>query len=213
MTPAGNSFPLINLNIMENLNDFTDEQLALAYSRGDNRAFDVLLARNEERLFAYIMFIVQDESKANDFFQETFVKVITKLQEGSYTNSGVFAAWLIRIAHNVIIDYYRDKKIRNVVDSDTCDDLSTLGGGNVLDSNIESRYVNEQVLTDVRRIMEKLPTTQKEVVYMHYYRGMTFKEIADITGVSINTALGRMRYAISNMRRMSRRYGIALQLD
>lgn len=198
---------------MENLKDYTDEELALSYSRGNNRAFDELLARNQDRLFSYILFVVHDEDRANDLFQETFVKVISKLQEHRYTDCGKFAAWIMRIAHNVIMDWYRDVKARNIVSSPDGKDITELCGNNVLDSNVENRYVNDQVLTDVRRMMEHLPPTQREVVYMRYYQDMSFKEIALTTGVSINTSLGRLRYALLNLRRMSKTHKIALQLD
>lgn len=198
---------------MKNTSEYTDEELALAYSQGNNRAFDELLARMQEKLFSYILFVVHNEDRANDLFQETFVKVIARLQEGRYTDSGRFSAWVMRIAHNVVIDWFRDEKMRNAVDTHTDYELTDNSVHDCLDSNIENRYVNEQVMIDVKRIMNCLPTLQREVVYMRYYRSMSFKEIAATTGVSVNTALGRMRYALMNMRRMFKTYGIALQLD
>lgn len=198
---------------MENPALYTDEELALAYAKGDNRAFDELLNRTQGKLFSYILFVVHNEDRANDLFQETFVKVITRLQEGRYTDSGRFSAWMMRIAHNAIMDWYRDERVRNIVDSDDDNDLESISNTNVLVSNIESRYVHEQVMTDVRRIMNLLPPTQREVVYMRYYQEMSFKEIAAATGVSINTSLGRMRYALLNMRRMCKEHGMTMQLD
>lgn len=198
---------------MKNTNEYTDEELALAYSRGNNRAFDELLARMQDKLFSYILFVVHNEDIANDLFQETFVKVIAKLQEGRYTDSGRFSAWVMRIAHNVVIDWFRDERIRNAVDTHADNNLTDVSVQGILDSNIENRYVNDQVMIDVKRIMNRLPPVQREVVYMRYYRSMSFKEIAATTGVSLNTALGRMRYALMNMRRISKTYGIALQLD
>ena len=198
---------------MEYLNQMTDEELALSNVGGNNKAFDELLARTQGKLFSYILFVVRDEDKANDLFQETFVKVITKLHQRKYVDSGKFGAWVMRIAHNVIMDWYRDEKARNLVEPTEENDLSNLKGNEVLDSNIENRYVNEQILKDVRKMMNLLPATQREVVFMRFYQGMSFKEIAETTGVSINTSLGRMRYAILNMRRMSREHHIVLQLD
>lgn len=200
-------------NTMNNHAAHTDEELALAYSRGDNRAFDELLARNQSRLFSYILFVVHNEDTANDLFQETFVKVITKLQNGHYTDSGRFSAWITRIAHNVIMDWYRDEHARGIVDAGTDGDLSRLCTTGVFSPSRESRYVKEQALADARRIMDSLPPTQREVVYMRYYQNLSFKEISKLTGTSINTALGRMRYALFNMRRMAKRNGVALQLD
>lgn len=198
---------------MINLSEYTDEELALSYIRGNNNAFDELLRRTQGKLFSYILFVVHSEDRANDLFQETFVKVITRLHEGRYVASGRFSAWLMRIAHNVIMDWYREEKGRNIIDTAENNDLSCLRVSSVLDSNIENRYVNEQVMTDVRRIMDSLPPAQREVVFMRYYQNLSFKEIAELTGVSINTALGRMRYALMNMRRMSKVNRIALQLD
>lgn len=198
---------------MSYLSDFTDEELALAYVQGDNRAFDELLQRTQGKLFSYILFVVHNEDRANDLFQETFVKVITRLQEGRYVDSGKFGAWIMRIAHNVIMDWYRDERARNVVDTDDGNNLSSLRGNDILDTNVENRYVNNQVMKDVKRIMDSLPPTQREVVFMRFYQNLSFKEIAETTGVSINTSLGRMRYALMNMRRMSKAHGIVLQLD
>ena len=197
---------------MKNLSDFTDEELALAYADGNNKAFDLLLSRNQTKLFSYILFVVRDREKTEDVFQETFVKVITKLQQKRYVTSGKFSAWLIRIAHNVIMDSYRDRRVEKVVETSDGNDLANLGGDNLLDMNIESRYVNDQVMEDVKKIMNLLPTPQREVVYMRYYQQLSFKEIAECTNVSINTALGRMRYAILNMRRMARSQELELEV-
>lgn len=197
---------------MKKLSEMTDEELALAYADGNNKAFDLLLSRNQTKLFSYILFVVRDREKAEDVFQETFVKVITKLQQKRYVTSGKFSAWLVRIAHNVIMDLYRDRKVEKIVETSDGNDLANLGGDNVLDINIESRYVNDQVMEDVKKIMNLLPTPQREVVYMRYYQQLSFKEIAECTNVSINTALGRMRYAILNMRRMARSQELELEL-
>ena len=198
---------------MKNLNDMTDEQLALSYIDGNNRAFDLLLSRNQSKLYSYILFVVHDRDVADDVFQETFVKVIMRLHEGRYMASGKFSAWLMRIAHNVIMDWYREQRADHIVEPTADNDLSNLSGNDLCEGNIENQYVNMQVMNDVRRIMDSLPAPQREVVYMRYYQQMSFKEISETTNVSINTALGRMRYAILNMRRMARDHHVTLQLD
>lgn len=197
---------------MKKLSEFTDEELALAYANGDNKAFDLLLSRNQTKLFSYILFVVRDREKAEDIFQETFVKVISRLQQQRYVTSGKFGAWLIRIAHNIIMDSYRERRIENVIETPEDNNLINISSDNLLELNIENQYVNDQVLEDVKKIMNLLPDTQREVVYMRYYQQLSFKEIAECTNVSINTALGRMRYAILNMRRMARTQELDLEL-
>ena len=191
----------------------TDGELALSYTNGSNRAFDILLERNQSRLFSYILFVVRDREQANDLFQETFVKIITKLQEGKYTTTGKFGAWIMRIAHNVIMDWYRSKRSDKTVEQSNDNDLSKFSPADLLDLNVENRYVNDQVMSDVKKIMNLLPATQREVVFMRFYQDLSFKEIAELTNVSINTALGRMRYAILNMRRIAKAHNVVLQLD
>lgn len=198
---------------MKKFEGVTDEQLALLYVGGDNKAFDELLARTQSKLFTYIMFVVRDHDKADDIFQETFVKVITKLQQGQYTDSGKFQFWVTRIAHNVMMDWYRAEKNEHIVEPTEDNDLTNLRGASVLDSYRETELVNEQVLMDVKKIMNALPAPQREVVYMRYFQQLSFKEIAELTGVSINTSLGRMRYALMNMRRMAKEYQIELALQ
>ena len=198
---------------MSNFDSMTDEELALLYAKGNNRAFDELLSRNQSKLFTYIMFVVRDHETANDIFQDTFVKVIMKLQEGKYTDSGKFSYWITRIAHNVIMDWYRQAKSERIVEPTEDNDLSNLKTMAVMDTCRENELINEQVLADVRRMMDALPAPQREVVYMRFYQQLSFKEIADITGVSINTSLGRMRYAILNLRRMAREHEIMLSIE
>ena len=197
---------------MKTLENMTDEGLAMLYIDGNNRAFDLLLSRNQSRLFSYILFVVRDRNTAEDIFQETFVKVITRLQDGKYTTSGKFSAWIMRIAHNVIMDWYRDQRAERVVEATQDNDLSNISGSELVVGSIESHYVNSQVMRDVRNLLDNLPPKQREVVFMRYYQQLSFKEIADTTSVSINTALGRMRYAILNLRRMAKTYGMTLQL-
>ena len=191
----------------------TNEELALSYINGDNKAFDLLLSRNQEQLFSYIFFIVKDRALADDLFQETFIKVITKLNEGKYCTNGRFGAWLITVAHNTIMDFYRSSKndkYLNNIDTNEFDNAVSIS---LMDSCIENHYVNQQVLKDVKRMVDMLPPLQREVVFMRFFQQLSFKEIAEITNVSINTALGRMRYAILNLRRMAKTNGITLQLD
>ena len=173
---------------MKDYASLTDEQLALLYVGGDFRAFDLLLERNQQKLYSYILFVVHDPEVANDIFQETFVKVITKLQDGKYTDSGKFNFWLSRIAHNVIMDTYRHQKNSHIVEPTEDNDLNKLRSNDLI-------------------------TAQREVVYMRYYQDLSFKEIAEITGVSINTSLGRMRYALINMRRMAKEHHIQLNME
>lgn len=189
----------------------TDEELAIMYVDGDNKAFDFLLSRNQEKLFTYILFVVRDREMANDMFQETFFKVVSRLQQGKYIANGKFSAWLMRIAHNVIMDWYRQQRAQNIVDAPKENDLSNVGS-TLLESSREGELVNNQVMEDVRRMMSHLPASQREVVFMRFYQQMSFKEIAEATGVSINTALGRMRYAILNLRRMTREHQLTLQM-
>lgn len=197
---------------MKNLNVMTDEELAMDYVNGNNRAFDELLFRHQSKLFSYILFVVRDREIADDLFQETFVKVITKLQEGKYSPSGKFSAWMMRIAHNVIMDLYRGLKVQKIVDTSDDNDLSNISTYDFYSMDIESQYVNAQVLKDVKKLMNFLPASQREVVYMRYYQQLSFKEIAEMTNVSINTSLGRMRYAILNLRRMVKENEITLQM-
>lgn len=188
---------------MKNLTEMTNEELAVCYVKGNNRAFDLLLDRTQDDIFSYILFVVHDENSANDIFQETFVKAIVCLQKGKYSPSGKFSAWLMRIAHNAIMDWFRHRKQNNIVDVNEENDFSNFSSGELLDVSREDVFVNDQVMSDVKKLMEFLPAPQREVVFMRYYQDLSFKEIAKMTGVSINTSLGRMRYALINMRRMA----------
>ncbi len=194
---------------MQNLNRQTDEKLVTAYADGNNEAFDVILRRYQDRIFTYIVNIVKNKDIADDIFQETFVKAITTIRQGRYTDSGKFSAWLMRIAHNLIIDYFRQEKSENTVSADQ-EEVNVLNRRDLSEENVEDILVTSQIHTDVRRIMESLPESQREVLEMRFYRNMSFKEIAEATGVSINTALGRMRYAVLNMRRIASEKNIVL---
>lgn len=197
---------------MENLKQMTDDMLVTLYLGGNNSAFDTLLSRHQDRLFNYIYFIVRSKEVAEDIFQETFVKAIVTLQQGRYTNDGKFAAWITRIAHNLVIDQFRIERNENTVSNDETE-IDLLNNAKLSEGNIENRMVNEQVLKDVRMLIDELPDCQREVVFMRYYQDMSFKEIADITGVSINTALGRMRYAVLNMRRIAVEKNVSLVME
>ena len=198
---------------MKNLQDMTDEELALSYIDGNNRAFDLLLLRNQSNIYSYILFIVHDRETAEDLFQDTFVKAIAYMQDGRYTTSGKFAGWLMRIAHNTVMDWYRSLAQFHFVEANKDNDLSNVSDPSLVVDNIENQYVNSQTLKDVRRLLDMLPMIQREVVYMRFYQQLSFKEIAETTNCSINTALGRMRYAVLNMRRMAKTYGMTLQLS
>ena len=198
---------------MKHYDGMADEALALLYVGGDNRAFDELLARNQQKLYNYILFVVRDPELANDVFQETFVKVITHLQEGRYTDSGKFSFWLTTIAHNVIMDAFRQHKSEHIIEASDGNDLNKLRRQDLLEINRENEFVNSQIMQDVRHLMDTLPAPQREVVYMRYYQDLSFKEIAEATGVSINTSLGRMRYALINMRRMAKEHDLQLDME
>ena len=197
---------------MSTLKEMSDEQLALLYADGNNRAFDELLTRTQDKIFAYIICMVKDEELANDLFQDTYIKAIVKLRKGKYKDSGKFSFWLTRIAHNVIIDYYREQKSSHIIETPKNQDLQNLKSASCVESDRERSMVNEQVLEDVKRLMNALPPTQREVVQMRYFEEMSFKEIAKVTGVSINTSLGRMRYALINLRKLSKQHGMNLTL-
>ncbi len=194
---------------MQKLSKLADDQLVAAYANGNNEAFDALLNRHKDRVFSYILHIVKDREQAEDIFQETFVKAIMTIKQGRYTDSGKFSAWISRIAHNLIIDFYRQEKAENTISTDS-DVTDMLNRRDLAEKNIEDHLVSEQIQEDVRRIIDALPESQREVLMMRYYRDMSFKEIAEATNVSINTALGRMRYAILNMRRIAQENNIVL---
>ena len=200
-----------NIRSMANFTTLTDEQLVRAYAEGNNDAFDTLLKRHQDRIFNYILRIIKNEDIANDIFQETFVKAIQTIRQGRYTENGKFPAWISRIAHNLIIDYYRQEKSENLQSSDLTD-VDILNRKELCEETIEDVLIANQIRTDVKYLIEELPDLQREVLKMRYYQGLSFKEIAEITGVSINTALGRMRYAILNLRRIAHDKDIILTL-
>ena len=196
---------------MENLNQLTDDMLVALYSKGNDKAFDVLLSRYQGKIFNYIFFIVRNQELAEDIFQETFVKAIVTMQQGLYNADGKFGAWITRIAHNLVIDSFRQERNENTISNDETE-VDLFNDADLCDDTVEVQMVNEQTLCDVRRLLDALPDNQREVVYMRFYQDLSFKEIAEITGVSINTALGRMRYALLNMRRIAEEKHIALEM-
>ncbi len=187
---------------MQNLIKETDERLIHLYENGNDEAFDVLLGRHQQNLFAYILAIVHDEDQANDFFQETFYKAISYIRAHRYTDSGKFLAWLLRIARNLIIDSVRHN--RPMVDVITDDDEEGLQNMLSLSvGTVETDFHNEQTISDLAEMISRLPQNQQEIIRMRLYENRSFKEIAALTNCSINTALGRMRYAILNLRKMA----------
>ena len=194
---------------MDVLNAMTAEELVMLYSKGNNQAFDYLLSRHKNTLFNYIYFIVKNKDLTDDIFQETFVKAIMTIKQGRYTESGKFRAWVTRIAHNLIIDYFRQEKNENTISNDevVIDLFNNIG---LCEATIEDVLVKGQIINDVKKLVSLLPENQREVLEMRYYQDLSFKEISEQTGVSINTALGRMRYAILNMRKMAEDSGMVL---
>ena len=194
---------------MEEMCTMTDEKLVKLYSQGNNEAFDVLIERHKDKLYAYIFHAVKDADVANDIFQETFIKAIMTINQGRYVENGKFPAWISRIAHNLIIDFFRQEKSENLQSCDL-EDVDILNRKELSEETVEDSIVMHQIRADIRRIIKALPESQQEVLLMRYYKNMSFKEIADATNVSINTALGRMRYAILNMRKIAEENNIIL---
>lgn len=195
---------------MDKLKSMTDEVLIRTFANGDNQAFDILLNRHKNRVFTYILLVVRNRDLAEDIFQEAFMKVIVTLKEGRYTENGKFYAFVTRIAHNLIIDHYRRERNENTISNDAFTDVDLFNNAKLSDETIVDHMVRNQIHMDVRNLMQHLPENQLEVVRMRFYEDLSFKEIADRTGVSINTALGRMRYALLNMRRMAQENHLSL---
>ena len=179
---------------------FSDQMLIDAFVSGDKKSIEVLIDRYKDKVYSYIVLNVKNPTIADDIFQDTFLKVMSSLRSRSYSDEGKFLPWVMRIAHNLVIDYYRYEK--NNVQTSSDENEYVLNSSSLADSTVEDRIVNEQILSDVKKLLEYLPSEQKEVIMLRHYGGMSFKEIADVTNVSINTALGRMRYAIINLRRI-----------
>lgn len=184
-----------------NLNRLSDHELLNNYISGNEISINILLDRHRKRIFDYIYMMVKGQDIADDIFQETLIKVVRFVREGRYTENGKFLSWVLRIAHNQVIDYFRQKKQRNnISEGDAGYDL--LNHPKFSDRTVEDRLITDQIEADVRKLIDFLPSEQKEVVLMRYYMGLSFKEIAEQTNVSINTALGRMRYALINLRKL-----------
>ena len=195
-----------------NLQNVEDHILVKSFIDGDQSSLEELITRHKSRIYTYILLIVKNSHLAEDIFQDTFIKVIKSLKQGRYQDKGKFVSWVMRIAHNLIIDYYRKQKYqRNISNDDTEVDL--FNSKKLSDDTIEDNLVQDQISSDVRLLMENLPADQRNVVYLRHYCDLSFKEIAEQTGVSINTALGRMRYALINMRRMIEEHKMNLTLS
>ena len=192
-----------------NIQVLSDQHLLNNYRSGDQSAISKLIERHKRRVRDYIYMMVKDNDVADDIFQETFIKVIRVIDEGRYTDNGKFLSWVLRIAHNQVIDHFRaQKQNRQLNEAEAGYDV--LGTLRLAERTVEDEIVCEQIASDVRRMVELLPDEQREVVMMRYYSGLSFKEIAEQTGVSINTALGRMRYALINLRRMIKEKNLIL---
>jgi len=179
---------------------FSDQMLIEAFVSGDKKCIEVLIQRYKSKVYSYILLNVKNQSIADDIFQDTFVKVMSSLRSRSYSEEGKFLPWVMRIAHNLIIDYYRFERNSALTSSDENEYL--LNSNSLVDVTVEDQIVEEQIFRDVKKLLDYLPPEQKEIIMLRHYGGMSFKEIADVTNVSINTALGRMRYAILNLRRL-----------
>ena len=188
---------------MKEYTKMTDEELVVAYMDGEARAFDVILTRYQATIYSYFLYVVGDEDEANELFQDTFVKVIVFLQEQRYKPMGLFNYWLIRIAHNMIFDKFRRNDHKLVKDVNAKNDLTRIRNEAITVSPYDDEMIRDQAFDELHRMVNKLPAEQREMVYLRYFEEMSFKDIAAITGVSINTALGRMRYAILNLRKMA----------
>jgi RNA polymerase sigma-70 factor (ECF subfamily) len=179
----------------------SDRALLGQYLAGDQSAISQLIDRHSRRVRDYISMMVKDRDLADDILQETLIKVVRVIDEGRYTDSGKFLSWVLRIAHNQVIDYFRQQKQqKQLTEADAGYDV--LGTLRFAEPTVEDRMVSEQIAADLRNLVEELPAEQREVVKMRYYANLTFKEIAEATDVSVNTALGRMRYALINLRPM-----------
>ena len=188
----------------------SDQELVKNYLNGDNSSFEILLTRHKSRVFAFIMSKVKNRDLSEDIFQDTFIKVINSLQKGKYNEEGKFLPWMMRISHNLVIDHFRkEAKMRKVRSTAEFDIFDVLNDGN---KNQEELMMQTQVHADLKILIEQLPEDQKEVLKMRYFEDLSFKQISDLTETSINTALGRMRYALINLRKLAEKQHIDLQV-
>jgi RNA polymerase sigma factor (sigma-70 family) len=192
-------------------NDVADDELIVSYLNGNENSLQQLILRHQRKIFTSIVVLVRDKELAEDIFQETFIKIINTLRSGNYQEEGKFIHWAIRIAHNLVIDHFR-KHNRMPMVRDT-DDYSVVNNLKLADENVEDRMVKDQLHKEVRMLIEELPFDQREVVIMRHFADMSFKEIAETTNVSINTSLGRMRYALINLRKLIKSRKISVSLD
>ncbi len=196
---------------MVNYNTLEDQVLINNYIKGDDEAINTLIERYRQKIYNYILILVRDTNTADDIFQELFIKIISSLKSGKYADNGKFSSWVLRIAHNMVIDHFRVNKQKGFVSTDN--DVTILNNKELVEKNIEDKLISEQTKEDVRKMVDFLPVEQREVVILRHYMGMSFKEIAEQTGVSINTALGRMRYALLNMRKMISDHSLSLEFS
>lgn len=193
------------------LSALSDQELVRMYLEGNETAFEALLLRHKNKVFTHIYIKVKDRDIAEDIFQDTFIKVVNTLKAGRYNEEGKFLPWMMRIAHNLVIDHFRRlKKMPKVRETDEFSPFAILDNG---ETAVDFRIATNQIHADVQKLVEALPEEQREVVLMRHYKGMSFKDIAERTDVSINTALGRMRYALINMRKMAEEKSMILTID
>ncbi|HRG02783.1 MAG: sigma-70 family RNA polymerase sigma factor [Paludibacteraceae bacterium] len=196
---------------MNNLSQLTDDDLVKLYEKGNNSAFEVILNRYKSRVFTYIFLIVRNKELTEDIFQEAFIKAISTIQQGRYVESGRFLGWINRIAHNLIIDHFRREKNENTFSTDGLE-YDFVNNSKYSEKSFEDVINNEQVLQDIVHLVNYLPSSQQEVVRMRFFEDLSFREIAERTDVSINTALGRMRYALMNMRKIASENNVQLEM-
>lgn len=189
---------------MKNLNAATDEMLVDMYIKGNDIAFDVLMKRYESKVYSYIYYAVKNQELAEDLFQDVFVKVVVRLRNGQYQETGKFNAWIMRVAHNLVIDHFRKATDDKVISNDEGEQDLFNDPSLAVNENREQEMIKEQMINDIKELIAKLPESQRQVLLMRYYEDMSFKEIAQQTNCSINTALGRMRYALLNLKKMSK---------
>ncbi len=190
----------------------SDKQLVDSYRNGNVASFELLVERHQNKVFSYILSLVRDRQLADDIFQDTFLKIIRTIKAGAYKEEGKFIQFAMRIAHNLVIDHFRKSNRLPMADS-VNNEYSIIDNLKYTDRSVEDEMIEEQVYGDLRKMIELLPDEQKEVLNMRMYADMSFKEIADATNVSINTALGRMRYALINLRKMAKDYNLTLALN
>ena len=190
---------------MNTLSATTDHELVKLYEEGNDSAFDTLLERHKNYIYSYIMFLVKDSDEANDFFQETFSRAIVAIRSHRYQTNGKFSAWLARIAHNLVIDKSRESETTKTIRENQIKPR-VLNSLCLSETTHEDKIIDHQTRKDIRRMLDYLPETQREVILLRFYDDLSFKEIAQKTGVSINTALGRMRYALINLRKLTRQW-------